>query len=302
MEQRYLNYSDWKATADTLHMLLQIIGKVKLEQCDKRPEWAHIRQFLTVDGFTTGVINGENSPFEILVNFRKHHIELRNALGKYVIIPLKDGISIAEYYQQIMNALDYIGSPTKINVRSQEFYDPVDLDKDHKHHTYDKEAVVLFQDNLLFAYKALNRFMAPFRGKVDFPAYYFGTMDLSCIVYSGEPAPYGKNVAISSHAFDERNCEFGFWPGDTRSDKPSFYVMPYPFISSIEGNDGMLKPDKAVFTPERKEFFLTLEDAFSYKDPMEATIDFLNSSFDILQKVEKWEHLDWITHPLTYTR
>lgn len=36
----FLNYTDWQDTADTLHMLLQMSGKVKLLYRAKRPEWA----------------------------------------------------------------------------------------------------------------------------------------------------------------------------------------------------------------------------------------------------------------------
>ena len=49
------------------------------------------------------------------------------------------------------------------------------LDKDGKHRSYQKKAVLLWLDNMLFADRALNRFLAPFRGKVTRPAYYFGT-------------------------------------------------------------------------------------------------------------------------------
>lgn len=298
MNLSFINYPEWKATADTLHLLLQITGKVKLERCNPRPEWAHIRQYLTTDGITTGVVPGDFSPFEIIVNFRKHHIEIRSAEGKLTLIPLKNSVTIAEYYQQLMNALAYIGSPTKLDVRSQEFYEQVDLDKDSIHHTYDERFAVMFQDNLLFAYDTLSRFLSPYRGKIDFPAYYFGTMDLSGILFSGEPAPFPRKTNISYYAFDERCCEFGFWPGDVNAPSPSFYVMPYPFITSLDGHEGMLHPDKAIFVSERKEFFLTLEDALSYKHPEEKIIKFFSSSFEILQRINRWENIEWITKPL----
>lgn len=300
MNKAFLNYPEWQATADTLHMLLQIIGKIKLERNDKRPEWAHVRQYLTLNGLTTGIIPGNLSPFEISVDFRRHYIMLCNAEGRSIRLPLRDGISIAGYYEQIHEALKYIGSPTTINVRAQEFYDPIDFDQDEKHHSYDAAAVTLFLDNLLFAYHVLNKFISPFRGKADFPAYYFGTMDLSCVVYSGEASPFQSKGSISYPAFDERNCEFGFWPGDPKALEPSFYVMPYPFISSIKEFGNMLRPDKAVFKPEKKEFFLTLKDALSYDNPDEKIIDFFSSSLAIVQQLKKWENWEWITHPLNY--
>ena len=300
MNKAFLTYPEWQPTADTLHMLLQIIGKIKLERNNKRPEWAHIRQFLTLNGLTTGIIPGNTAPFEITVDFREHRITLHNTEGRSIRIPLRDGISIAHYYEQIHHALKFIGSPTTINVHSQEFYDPINFDQDEKHHTYDAAAATLFQDNLLFAYQVLNKFRSPFRGKVDFPAYYFGTMDLSGIVYSGEAAPFSSKGRISYPAFDERNCEFGFWPGDPKALEPSFYVMPYPFVPSIDIYGNMLRPDKAVFKPEKKEFFLTLKDALSYDNPEEKIIEFFTSSLAIVQQLKKWDNWEWITHPLSY--
>lgn len=303
MTTNFIPYSAWRATADTLHMYLQIAGKVKLERAENRPEWAHARMYLTADGLTTGLIPGEQFPFEIAFDFRRHQVEVHNSAGKYLVIPLHDGLTVARFYEQITLGLRYIGSPTHINVRPQEFYDPVEFDLDEKHHTYGKEAANLFFNNLLFAYRPLTRFMAPFRGKINNPAYYFGTMDLCSIVYSGEPAPFPRpEASISARAFDERHVEFGFWPGDYRSDEPSFYVLPYPFLSDLQGYEKSLKPETAVFSPEKKAFFLTLGDALSTDDPIKTIVDFFRSSFEIVQQLQRWERLDWITQPLEYTQ
>lgn len=302
INRKFLHYPEWQDTADTLHLLLQISGKIKLEKNHPRPEWAHIRHYLTADGLTTGIIPDEKSPFELDFNFREQYLKIHNTEQRQVIIPLKDGQSISWYYKKIMEALEYLGSPVRINTRCQEFYDQVELDKDERYHSFDEISVLIFLDNLYFACNAMRGFIAPFRGKVDNPAYYFGTMDLSAIIYSGEPAPFGKDAAISAHAFDERNLEIGFWPGDVHFPEPAFYILPYPFITDIQGNDEMIRPDKAWFSPEKKEFFLKLEDAFSYDDPTEKVKEFFKSGWDINQKLKRWDNLDWITHPLLYQK
>ena len=77
MNKKFLNYTDWQGTADTLHMYLQMLGKVKLMRCHQRPEWAHVRLYLTVEGVSTGIIPGDDSPFEIQANFMKHLVIFR---------------------------------------------------------------------------------------------------------------------------------------------------------------------------------------------------------------------------------
>lgn len=296
----FLNYTDWRDTADTVHLLLQMAGKVKVAHCDQRPEWSHIRLFLTLDGLSTGIVPCRPSPFVIHFNFRKDKIEFRSYAGKAVKIPLQDGRSVQAYYRQFTTALEQIGAPTPIQVHPQEFYDPVDLDKDEKHHSYNKRAVMLWLDNLHFAYRALCCFFAPFRGKTAFPAYYFGTMDLTGIVFSGEPEIWGRKGKVMPYAFDERFYECGFWPGDPAYPQAAFFALPYPFIRDLQGNEGMLRPDKTIFRSVKQEFFLTLEDAISYPDSEKAVVDFCRSGFDIVQKLTPWQNFDSITRPLDY--
>lgn len=295
-----LNYTDWQNEADTLHMLLQITGKVKLVYGEKQPEWAHIRQYLTLDGISTGLVPYDPFPFEIRFNFRQDQVEFRNYNGKSETVKLEDGKSVGAYYRQFMAALKRIDVSTEIGVRSQEFYDPVDLNKDEKHHAYSQRLALLWLDNMQFAYKALHQFVAPFRGKISEPSYYFGTMDLSCIVFSGEAAPWGKAGKVMPYNFDEQNYECGFWPGDPSFPEPAFYGMPYPFLKDLKGNEKYLRPDKAFYKPEKMEFFFTLKDALAYPNPKKMVVDFCRSGFDIIQETTRWKNVDWITRPLDY--
>ncbi len=296
----FLNYTEWQDIADTLHLLLQITGKVKLAHAPRRPEWGHIRQYLTLDGITTGIIPADPVCFEIRFNFRANEAGFYNDHGKAAIVKLEDGKSVGAYYRQFMSALKEIDAATEIHVRSQEFYDPEDLDKDEKHHAYGQKEVSIWLENMLFAYKALNRFIAPYRGKTYGPAYYFGTMDLSCQVFSGETAPWGKSGKVMPFNFDERNYECGFWPGDPQFPEPGFYAFPYPFIRDLKGNEKFLRPDKAVYRPDKTAFFFTLKDAMNYPNPEKMAADFCQSGFELIQEVDRWKNLDWITRPLDY--
>ncbi|MCQ1950875.1 DUF5996 family protein [Arthrobacter sp. zg-Y859] len=300
MDKNFLNYPDWQATADTLHLYLQVAGKVKLERSYPEPEWGHVRMPLTVQGIGTGIMPGPDTNFEIYFNLRQHHVDVQNTNYIRTRIELSDGLSVADFYRQLMGALEFIEAPTSINTDPQEFYDPVPFDADTKHSTYDKHAVELFLDNLHFAHRSLEQFLGPVRGKVFAPSYWFGTMDLSGTIFSGQSEPYPGNGVIAVNCFDERFCEFGFWPGDPSSTDPAFYVMPYPFLSNIGSYGTMLAPAKAQFLTRSSEFIFTLKDAFSYDDPQQAVVDFCRTSFDIVQRLDPWDDIDWITEPLTY--
>lgn len=299
MTETFLNYPDWQNTADTVRLMLQMAGKVKAARCDERPERAHVRLYLTADGLTTGLIPAGH-PFEITFDFRQHQVEFKNSEGVNTAIPLQNGVTIAMFYERFTKALESIGSPTSIDTYPEAFYDPISFDQDEIRHWYDEQAVMAWMRDMQFAYGVLTKFLAPFRGKTAMPAFYFDMMGLSGALYSGEPAPSDKDTDTRRHAYDERFFEVGFFPGDIRMPLASFYAMPYPFIGDTGEYEKLLQPYKARFVPEKKKFFLTLDDALSYSDPAATVSGFFNSAFDIVQGLHKWENIDWIARPLMY--
>ena len=51
-----LPYAQWKTTRDTLHMQLQVIGKVRLALSPLEPQWANVPLYLTGRGLTTSTL------------------------------------------------------------------------------------------------------------------------------------------------------------------------------------------------------------------------------------------------------
>ena len=51
-----LPYRDWADTLDTVHMVVQILGKVRVALSPKEPEWAHITLYVSPRGLTTGPV------------------------------------------------------------------------------------------------------------------------------------------------------------------------------------------------------------------------------------------------------
>ena len=76
-----LPYQAWAPTKDTLHMKLQIIGKVRLALTRREPQWANVPLYLTARGLTTSPIWSGRASFAIDVDFIDHQ----------VIVALDDG-------------------------------------------------------------------------------------------------------------------------------------------------------------------------------------------------------------------
>ena len=58
-----LPYADWSDTKDTLHLFLQIIGKIRLKAHPKLNHWWHVTLYPHVRGVTTGRIPYEDERF-----------------------------------------------------------------------------------------------------------------------------------------------------------------------------------------------------------------------------------------------
>lgn len=49
-------HSEWHDTKLTLHLISQLLGKIKLKLAPPEPQWGHVSLPLTVQGFTTGLL------------------------------------------------------------------------------------------------------------------------------------------------------------------------------------------------------------------------------------------------------
>jgi hypothetical protein len=290
-------YDEWRDTAETLHLLLQMMGKAKLSHMEAQPEWNHVLLQITPKGFTTGLIpNGEDA-FAIDMNIYESEISVQTVSGRASAFPLVSGTPISRYFRSFANILSDVMCETEIYPAPQEMSVTTPFDEDHAPRGYDREAAIDFFRVNVFAYEEIYKFIAPFRGKRILPSFFWGTFDMTGVLFGGEEAPWQGNGVIEAAAFDENMMEFGFWPGDPNVAEPTFYILSYPFPTK-DYTDAGVQPDKAVYSTEKSEFFFTLRDALSYADPSSALQSFFTSGYKIFSKGQGWSACDWIEKPL----
>ncbi len=66
-----LSYPDFAATQHLLHMGLQAVGKLKLEE-PFEPQWAEVPLLLSSRGLTTGPIHYSGGAYEVTVDLISH--------------------------------------------------------------------------------------------------------------------------------------------------------------------------------------------------------------------------------------
>ena len=216
---KIINYNQWSDTAEMLQILSQMLGKVKLQRVPPQPGWAHILLYSTATGFTTGLIPRDNEGFVIDLDIMESKIYVKTTDGKTAGFKFDDGRSIKEYYDAFRNMLFEVICDIEIYPMPQEMSLKKPFDEDYDIRDYKHKDAIHYLKTATFVYNELTKFAAPYRNKKILPGLFWGTFDITTMLYSGEEAPFPSNTIIERSAFDEKLIEFGFWPGDSNYEK-----------------------------------------------------------------------------------
>jgi Family of unknown function (DUF5996) len=267
-----LPYEEWKATRDTLHMELQVIGKVRLALSPTEPQWANVPLYLTARGLWTSTIphpGGEE--FDIDVDLIEHHAAVRTGSGRIERVSLQS--PVADFYMGLMRALERAGVPVEISTLPSEVPDPIRFPDDTVHATYDPAPVTRFWRALLSVEAVLREHRARFRGKTPPVQLWWGSLDLTTTRYSGRAlAPPPDADAIMRGSADEEYWCAGFWPGDARTPYPAFFAYTYPKPEGLE--------DAPRWSDELGLLLLPYDEVRESADPRRELLAFLDDSFE----------------------
>jgi hypothetical protein len=289
----------WETSKDTLHLYLQIIGKIKLALMPRKNHWWFITLYVTPRGIETSSIPYGDEDFEIIFDFIDHELIINTSEGQQRKIELNNGLSVAEFYQALFNHLRDLGIEIKIKPLPYLNKSKVPFQADHLHNSYDKEYIHRYWKILLETDTIMKEFSGRFYGKTSPVQLFWHSLDLVVTRFSGRRAPELKNASISDRdAYSHEVISFGFWPGDDEIREAAFYSYTYP------SPDGLIKeklvPQKA-FWIERKGSPLALlkyEDLRKEKDPKQALLDFMESAYQAGAKRAGWDLEEFKVKPL----
>jgi hypothetical protein len=88
-----LPYAAWKDTLATLHMKLQIVGKVRLALSPFEPEWANVPLYVTARGLTTTPMAYDGLIFQIDADLIDHQVVIQTVRGESRRVALTAGRS-----------------------------------------------------------------------------------------------------------------------------------------------------------------------------------------------------------------
>jgi hypothetical protein len=280
-----LQYEEWKDSYDTLHMWMQIVGKVKLALNPFINQWWHITFQITASGLTTGLIPYKNEVFEINFNFINHNLYIHTSSGQLKTISLRPR-SVADFYKEFMETLHELDIKVKVNTLPSEVPDPIHFDSNNINSSYDNEYVYRWWFTMVHLWPIFEKFRSSFRGKSSPVHFFWGSFDLNVTRFSGSTCPPPAKDRIMFFSENEENFSYGFWPGDSRYTMPAFYSYMYPAPNGIE--KAKIKPAIASFNNNLGEFILPYEEVRKSTSPEDMITQFLHSTYNESARLAGW--------------
>jgi hypothetical protein len=282
----------WRDTCATLHLLTQIVGKIRLSRTPWLNHSWHVTLYVTARGLSTSPIPDGDGDFEIAFDFIDHVLRISNSRGATRHFALA-GHSVASFYAQILATLAGIGIRVSIDEMPNELPAPVRFSQDTQHASYDAEAVRRFFQILTNVDRVFKQFRTGFVGKASPVHFFWGSFDLAVTRFSGRRAPRHPggvpylSDAVAVEAYSHEVSSAGFWPGSGAIDYPAFYSYAYP--EPPEFRSTKVKPDAAFFSESLGEFILPYDAVRLSGDPDQALLDFLQSSYEAAANAAAWD-------------
>lgn len=288
-----LHYRGHEQKKMTLHLFLQIMGKIRLKLTPRKNHWWYVTVYVSTKGITTGPVpyNEGMDTFEMTINVHQHQLEVSTSKGEFASFSLLHGISVADFYQQLSGILEQFNIVVSILDKPYDVKIDKPFDEITAYHHYEEAYTRDFWRILLWVDGVFKEFSGRFYGKTCPVHLYWHSMDLAVTRFSGKQAPAMPAEARLSDkdAYSHECISFGFWGGDEKMPEPAFYSYTYPSPEGI--NQEPLMPSSAQWVDSNGSpmALLTYSNLLKASDPRSTLLDFLESAYAAGAKKAHWD-------------
>ncbi|MDE3154188.1 MAG: hypothetical protein KGN76_03755 [Acidobacteriota bacterium] len=285
----------WQDTYDTLHMWLQIAGKIRMRLSPHVNHWWEVPLYVTARGLTTSPMPHGTRTFALTFDFVDHLLRIDVSDGRTDARPLAP-MTVADFYRDLMARLDRLGLPVAVNTLPCEVPSPIRFTEDRTHAAYDAAAAANCWRVFVQVDRVFKQFRARFIGKVSPVHLFWGSFDLAVTRFNGRRAPereWPQLPAVMRDAYSHEVISAGFWPGGGGVDEPAFYAYAVPEPDGFR--DAPVLPDGARYVPELGEFILPYDRVRTAASPDAVLLDFLQSTYAAAADLGRWDRraLEW---------
>ncbi|HEX6319885.1 MAG TPA: DUF5996 family protein [Burkholderiales bacterium] len=287
-----LPFEAWKDTYATLHLWLQIVGKIPLAQSPWVNHQWHVALHVTARGLTTRPIPHGTRVFQLDFDFVDHRLLLHSSDGRSAALALEPR-SVAAFYRELMALLESLDLPVRIGRMPNEVAQALPFDQDEIHDAYDAEYAHRFWQALVQADRVFKQFRARYRGKCSPVHFFWGSADLAVTRFSGRRAPEHPGGIpnlpdrVVREAYSDECSSCGFWPGGEHYPRAVFYSYAYPAPERFAA--ARVGPPAAHYSKELGEFVLPYDAVRESPAPDETLLEFLQSTYEAAADLGGWD-------------
>lgn len=298
-----LPLDEWEQSKMTLHLYLQIAGKIRMASMPRRNHWWNLTFYVSPRGLTTHAIpfNKGLDTFEITLDFLRHQVDVMSSQGELRSFQLHDGLSVASFYQQLFTCLNELGIEVEIVDKPYDLPVTRPFPEITEYSAYQQEYVQRFWRILMWVDGVFKEFSGRFYGKTCPVHLYWHHMDLAVTRFSGKRGPeLQADMNISEKdAYSHEVISFGFWAGDDNVRGPAFYSYVYPSPQGLDKQP--LKPASASWVDSNGSSMAMLmyDDLRQEDDPRQALLDFMETAYQAGARLANWDVDDFAVPPLS---
>ena len=282
-----LPYEAWKDTLQTLHMKLQIVGKVRLALTPFEPQWANVPLYVNARGLTTSPMSYEDTIFTVDVDLVDHGVIIQTIDCPARRVALR-ARPVSEFYAEFMRNLDDLGIRPRFRAIPDEVPERIPFAEDTVHKVYEPDWAHRFWTVLSRIDIVLKRHRSGFRGRTTPVHFFWGTFDLANARFCGRDAePRAEAGLLERLGGDAELIAAGFWPGDEKFPRPAFFAYTYPKPEGIETEQ--IRPASAGWNPDQGEFIVPYEDVRRSADPGTSILEFCESTYEAGARLRDWD-------------
>ena len=283
--------TEWEATKDTLHLWLQIVGKVRMASSAPRNHWWHVPLYVGVRGLTTRRLHATDGvSFEIDFDFVDHRLVITTNHGAVASFELVDGLSVAEFDEKLHASLAGFGIDVMIRETPFKLPTTTPFPADLEHASYNRDAVERFWHILEWSDEVLEEFAGWYCGKTSPVHLFWHGFDLALTRFSGKRAPAMPGAdPVDRETYSHEVISFGFWAGDQNVREPAYYSYTLPEPAGLHEQE--LLPEEAVWSeqPTGSLALLRYEAVRTAADPKATLLAFLESAYRAGADASGWD-------------
>jgi hypothetical protein len=284
-----LPYDAWRETCDTLHAHTQVLGKLAVVMAPPEPQLQHAALRLSARGWETLPLPAQDGSGAIVValDLRTHEAVIEHSDGQVRRVALTPDRAVGEVTREVVEGVREVAGAVEIDPTPQEVSWTVPLDEDDEHARYDPDQVVSYFAAASRAGLVLAAFRAPYRGRSTPVNAWWGSFDIAVNLFSGSEADPPSDDFIMRNSMDAQEFAIGWWPGDSRYGKATFFAYAHP---APEGyGDAKLSPPAVRWDAELGLYMLDWDDIRSAPDPQAFALEFARSAFRHSCVVCQWD-------------